>query len=200
MKGLFLASIRHDSRIFVRYYVFLCPPALAIGRQCRQTALVLFSCFFPALKAWRAQLHSKIARYLHITNTNTSAHARARKHTFPTLIDFVATASAYAKILIEELSLSNEMKTLKPLVGKWGHAGGTKYMANGIYFKFCLDDQQMFGGDDSMAQKVGLCELRGLRSFFSFTGRLCFPLLCVIDCEFSLWECSSSFIYLCLLM
>ena len=98
-------------------------------------------------------------------------------------VDFVATASAYAKILIEELPLPTEMKTLKPLVGKWGHAGGTKYMANGIYFKFCLDDQQLFGGDDSLAQKVGLCELRGLRSFFSFTGRLCFPLLCVIDCE-----------------
>ena len=56
-----------------------------------------------------------------------------------------------------------------------------RYVANGIYYKFCIDEKgDLFNGSTTAAQKVGLCELRGVRFFFSFS-QICFPLVCVID-------------------
>jgi len=105
---------------------------------------------------------------------------------FPTLAalarDFVYTAGNYGRILIEEMNLPNHLKTLKPKKSNGiGGAGGAKYVANGIYYKFCIDERgDLFNGSTNAAQKVGLCELRGVRFFFSFS-QICFPLVCVID-------------------
>ncbi len=96
--------------------------------------------------------------------------------------DFVYTASNYGRILIEEMHLPLHLKTLKPKKRDGiGGAGGQKLVANGIYYKFCIDESRdLFGGSTTAAQKVGLCELRGVRFFFSFS-EICFPLVCVID-------------------
>ncbi len=44
-------------------------------------------------------------------------------------------------------------KTIKPALG--GFMGGTKYVAQNIYFKFALDNNEFFGGDE---QAVRFCD------------------------------------------
>lgn len=47
--------------------------------------------------------------------------------------DFIYTATTYGKIIISEVYLPPEDKTIKPIRG--GIAGGEKYLCKGIYFK-----------------------------------------------------------------
>eukprot|EP01087_Luapelamoeba_hula_P014241 TRINITY_DN4145_c0_g1_i4.p1 TRINITY_DN4145_c0_g1~~TRINITY_DN4145_c0_g1_i4.p1 ORF type:complete len:1436 (-),score=334.66 TRINITY_DN4145_c0_g1_i4:290-4597(-) len=106
--------------------------------------------------------------------------------------DFVRCAETYAKIIINELSLAWEHKTIKP-VNVGGIAGGEKYVVHGIMFKFCLDQLLisgdhsvwMYGGrerNDENAMKTGGLELQGLSNWFSqLIPGLCFPLMAMID-------------------
>jgi len=106
--------------------------------------------------------------------------------------DFVECARGYAKIIVNELSVDAVQKQIKPAdVG--GIAGGEKYIAGGILFKFCLDKQiawtpkplYMYGGDkpsDELAIKVGGLELQGLMCWqSSLPEGLHFPMMCLID-------------------
>lgn len=94
--------------------------------------------------------------------------------------NFLLTARVYAKIIVEEYSLPPAEKTLKPSsVG--GIAGGDKYIAEGIFFKFALDSAQLYGGH-SNAQKSAGHELRSLSALLSQNvDGLCYPLIVVID-------------------
>lgn len=52
--------------------------------------------------------------------------------------DFVDTSKKYGKIIISELTLPDDVKTIKPCdIG--GKAGGKKYKVAGIFFKFAQD-------------------------------------------------------------
>lgn len=91
------------------------------------------------------------------------------------------------------MSLGAQHKTIKPAnVG--GVAGGEKYIANGILFKFCVDmlipvpggtPVWMYGGherNDKNAMKAGSLELQGLSNWFAqFIPGLRFPLVALID-------------------
>ena len=50
-------------------------------------------------------------------------------------------------MIIEEVSLPTEEKTIKP-VDVGGIAGGIKYISNNILFKFSLDFKGIYGGDE----------------------------------------------------
>jgi hypothetical protein len=52
--------------------------------------------------------------------------------------DFVSVAEQYGRIIISERHLPNADKTIRP-VGVGGVAGGDKYIAQGILFKFAVD-------------------------------------------------------------
>lgn len=59
-------------------------------------------------------------------------------------------------------------KTIKP-VSIGGAAGGEKYLVNGILFKFALDFNKIYGGDENAAKAAGhdlkvLCLIRNLQS------------------------------------
>jgi hypothetical protein len=66
-------------------------------------------------------------------------------------------------VIVEELALSDEHKTIKPWRAPPDHieglAGGTKYFARGIFFKFAHEIQYLFA-DDSIAAKAAGHELR----------------------------------------
>ena len=52
--------------------------------------------------------------------------------------DFVYVAEVYGRIIISETYISVENKTIKPqTIG--GIAGGSKYICQGILFKYALD-------------------------------------------------------------
>jgi len=123
--------------------------------------------------------------------------------------DFVAAAKMYGKIIISEVmhpslpknilfagravfkrSLLNQVflpykqKTIKPInIG--GVAGGEKYIHRGILFKFAMDWEGLYGGDEYSA-KVASHELKGLARYFSCAVRgLHFPLMALIDYRYS---------------
>jgi len=52
--------------------------------------------------------------------------------------DFNFMANSYAKIIISEVGIPHNKKTIKPIdIG--GQAGGEKYLVNSILFKFAVD-------------------------------------------------------------
>lgn len=104
---------------------------------------------------------------------------------------FTDTATLYAEIIISEICLPQELKTIKSIdVG--GIAGGQKFLCHGILFKFALDTQirnhppqWMYGGskpDDSKAMKAASNELLGLGAHLTtHTSGLNYPLMALID-------------------
>jgi hypothetical protein len=66
--------------------------------------------------------------------------------------NFLYTAKTYGKIIISEVYLPVAEKSIKP-ADLGGVAGGLKYVAHNIYFKFALDVHNIFGTDEN-AQKV----------------------------------------------
>ena len=68
--------------------------------------------------------------------------------------DFSFTANLYAQVLIMEKNLPNWQKTILPVeIG--GFAGGTKYIAHGIVFKFASNDRKLYGSHHNAAKAVG---------------------------------------------
>lgn len=98
--------------------------------------------------------------------------------------NFVFMAETYGKIIISELFLPN--KSIKP-VSIGGIAGGEKYIVQNILFKFALDLQGIYGGDEN-AQKAAGHELKGLGHYWlSEVEGLNFPLMAVVKyCGFCL--------------
>lgn len=95
-------------------------------------------------------------------------------------LDFVYAAQLYGKIIISEMSLPVSLKTIKPSsVG--GIAGGEKYIAQGILFKFAVDLEGLYKSDEN-AMKAASHDLKGLMAFFT-TGvsALHVPLMALID-------------------
>ena len=94
--------------------------------------------------------------------------------------DFLHHARQYGRIIISELYLPDDEKTIKPLrVG--GVAGGSKFVAANILFKLAVDVNDFYGSDFH-SMKVAGHELRGLISY-SNAGipDLSLPLLALID-------------------
>ena len=99
--------------------------------------------------------------------SNTRMHVR--KQTNIKLIhlsrDFLHSACIYAKIIISEKFLDDDKKTIKPLSNA-GKAGGQKFLARNIFFKFCIDDQNLYSSDE-FSMKTGGHELRGLMQYYN---------------------------------
>lgn len=94
--------------------------------------------------------------------------------------DFVYTVKTYGRIIISEEALDVSEKTLKP-VSVGGIAGGTKYIEQGILFKFALDTNGLYSSDHN-AQKVAGHELKALTHLFNCWERaLCFPMMAICD-------------------
>ncbi|EFA75197.1 hypothetical protein PPL_11271 [Heterostelium album PN500] len=103
--------------------------------------------------------------------------------------DFVYCANTFGKIIISEVNLPDEQKTIKPL-SLGGVAGGYKYKCQDIIFKFVVDVEiapglWMYGDtsrSDEKAQKSAGHELKGLNYFMEHSnGLIKFPLMAIID-------------------
>ena len=95
--------------------------------------------------------------------------------------DFRYSAELVARLIVNELSLPDPLKTVKPAAQFGGHAGGTKYVCNATLFKLAVDDHGLYGGTAN-AQKAAGHELKSLAAYFDcrLPGLHC-PLTCLID-------------------
>eukprot|EP01103_Thecamoeba_quadrilineata_P014362 TRINITY_DN4268_c0_g1_i1.p1 TRINITY_DN4268_c0_g1~~TRINITY_DN4268_c0_g1_i1.p1 ORF type:complete len:1004 (+),score=207.99 TRINITY_DN4268_c0_g1_i1:8-3019(+) len=95
--------------------------------------------------------------------------------------DFCTNAKTYGRIIITEVVLPNEHKTIKPC-DLGGYAGGTKYIVNGIMFKFAFDSNGLYGNSDMIASKVAGHEMRGLMGYLNLGLQgLHFPMMALVD-------------------
>eukprot|EP00003_Mantamonas_plastica_P017494 TRINITY_DN289_c0_g1_i20.p1 TRINITY_DN289_c0_g1~~TRINITY_DN289_c0_g1_i20.p1 ORF type:complete len:222 (+),score=78.91 TRINITY_DN289_c0_g1_i20:118-783(+) len=76
--------------------------------------------------------------------------------------DFVSTAEMLGKIIISEVNVPADKKTIRP-IKTTGHAGGEKYLVHNILFKFAIDEHGMYDGDEN-AMKAAGHELKSLMS------------------------------------
>lgn len=105
--------------------------------------------------------------------------------------DFEYAAQLYARLIVSEVCLPAESKSVKPASRVLGSAGGQKFICAGsILFKFAVDvqlesDLWMYGGgrrNDALAMKSGNHELKGLIAYMgSEISGLCWPLVVVVD-------------------
>ena len=94
--------------------------------------------------------------------------------------DFVHSARTYGKIVISEVYLDVEHKTIKPK-NLGGVAGGQKYIVQNILFKFAVDSLGLFGSN-LLAAKVAGHELKGATAYFSLNMPDVFtPLMALVD-------------------
>jgi hypothetical protein len=95
--------------------------------------------------------------------------------------NFERTAEMFGKIIISEIFVPKKYKTIKPVTGLGGYAGGEKYIYNGILFKFAIDWKDIYGSDE-FAMKAAGHELKGLMQVFTsnVTG-ISVPLMTLID-------------------
>ena len=94
--------------------------------------------------------------------------------------DFVYAARTFGRIIISEVFLPHNKKTISPTtIG--GIVGGEKYVVHGILFKFAFDNDRIFGGSDAAAAKVSDQELKGMMSFFALElPSLFFPMVALV--------------------
>ena len=104
--------------------------------------------------------------------------------------DFFQTSQHYAAIIISEGHLPDFRKTIRQCTTMGGTAGGLKYIAGGVLFKFAHDPllgaRHLYSGgaepDAEAAAKALGQELKGAAGYYwSGVEGLCFPLMAVID-------------------
>eukprot|EP00727_Mastigamoeba_balamuthi_P008686 m51a1_g444 hypothetical protein (1769) ;mRNA; r:86393-107549 len=78
--------------------------------------------------------------------------------------DFIYAATTFGKIIIAELYIPVQQKSIKPI--DLGMAGGDKYLIHNIYFKFARDNKKIYGSDYA-ASKAGGHELKGCINIFN---------------------------------
>jgi hypothetical protein len=94
--------------------------------------------------------------------------------------DFAYAAETYGRIIISEAYLADHEKTIRP-VDLGGRAGGTKYIVQGILFKFALDTEGFYSSDEGAAKAAGH-ELKGLQAYYNAkVPGLHVPLMVIID-------------------
>ncbi|PRP86383.1 hypothetical protein PROFUN_05524 [Planoprotostelium fungivorum] len=95
--------------------------------------------------------------------------------------NFIYTATTYGKIIISEVALPPDQKTIKPFRTATEGAGGEKYLCKGIYFKFAVNSGGIYPGDEEAAKVAGH-ELKSLNQLFSLWIRdLHFPMMILLD-------------------
>ena len=101
--------------------------------------------------------------------------------------DFMETARMYGRLIISEMHLPLERKTIRPLK-MGGVLGGAKFVVRGVLFKIPQADAFASYPDPIyIANKIQGHELKGLKAYFGWffnrgsVGLVSFPLTAVID-------------------
>jgi len=94
--------------------------------------------------------------------------------------DFAYCAEVYGRIIISEVEVDDKYKTIAP-VNVGGIAGGEKFIVQNILFKFTLDWNNLYGGDEFSA-KAAAAEHRGVGSIYECSSEIIkIPLTALID-------------------
>ena len=117
---------------------------------------------FSLSKSTGFQMIDRFHRVVELINSsptppiNVQLECHREMHTITA--NFRNDATMYGRVIISEVGLPVEQKTIKPLDSS-GILGGDKYRVGSVYFKFAVDRLNIFGGTDGAAEKVAGHEL-----------------------------------------
>lgn len=77
--------------------------------------------------------------------------------------DFVSFGMEVVHRIVEERTLPEEQRYIKP-IGGMGVLGGEKFIVGNMFVKYARDHRGIFNGDDSLAQKCAMNEIRAVSS------------------------------------
>ena len=96
-------------------------------------------------------------------------------------LEFEEAAKDIVKTIVHE---RNKLKKSIPSINAGGIAGGIKYSYKNMFFKFTLDSEGLYSGDEFASKAAGR-ELQGLRSYLQWIvsegGKLYTALFCLVD-------------------
>ncbi|KAL6065374.1 Clu domain-containing protein [Balamuthia mandrillaris] len=98
--------------------------------------------------------------------------------------EFTQTAERIAvRLIAEQFWGPDQPRTIAPITNQvGGAAGGAKYFAEGIFFKFAVDENGLYGGEDEGIMKVAGHELKSLIACLDRrVAGLHFPLVVLVD-------------------
>jgi hypothetical protein len=98
--------------------------------------------------------------------------------------DFEYYAETYAKIIISERFIPEGKRTIHPVTLKLkGFAGGEKYIAYGILFKFITGDfsQKLYGTDENASKSISLDLLGCSKVLESWNSKIRVPIMMTIS-------------------
>lgn len=95
--------------------------------------------------------------------------------------DFEHVVRIYGKIIISERFLPFAQKSIPPAFYMGGHAGGEKYIVQGILFKFSVDKNNLYNGDQYAAKAAGHDLKSLIQVYKSRTKGMHTPMMCLVD-------------------
>ena len=123
-------------------YGFYASPKLGGGYVSTKVAESMFKSSSGPMPAslWA---ESKLVRYhnlLDAMHRKEKGHGRMALYEELSLLvnDFEATCESYARVIVSEVSLSTDQKTIKPLTDSNGVLGGEKFLVNDLFIKYEL--------------------------------------------------------------
>jgi hypothetical protein len=180
-KGDVLFEIEIDSEAVQRAHLTWADAALqsrSVGSvQNAESINARFQQHSQDLTAKLTSLTLDTAPYVLLTCNNLEKVAR----------DFIETARTYGRVIISEMHLPMEAKTVRP-ISMGGVLGGHKYLVRGVLFK--IPNGELFKGYPDplhIANKIQGHELKGLSAYFGWffnrgeLSQVSFPLMAVID-------------------
>lgn len=110
-------------------------------------------------------------------------HNRERSQMIKQIADeFCEVATRHGKTIISEAFIPVGLTRTIPPISAGGLAGGLKYAKDGIFFKFAVDNNRIYGGDHHQAMKAAGHELKGLCAYMNCQlPGLLVPLMALID-------------------
>ena len=110
---------------------------------------------------WNRKFQESISNIGKLTlNTHSEYRYEAYKSLSSLAADFSFEVKTYAKIIISEVYLPNDKKTIKPIRESTGEYGD-KYIVGKIMFKFASDIKGIYGSDENAA-RIANHDLRSL--------------------------------------
>jgi hypothetical protein len=180
-KGDVLFEIEIDSEAVQRAHLIWADAALQSRSvdsvQNAESINARFQQYSQDLTAKLTSLTLDTAPYVLLTCNNLEKVAR----------DFIETARTYGRVIISEMHLPMEAKTVRP-ISMGGVLGGHKYLVRGVLFK--IPNGELFKGYPDplhIANKIQGHELKGLSAYFGWffnrgeLSQVSFPLMAVID-------------------
>ena len=113
-------------------------------------------------------------------NSHADERLRAYENLSRLAGDFNDTVRTYARIIVSEVYLPPEQKTIRPLA-MGGIVGGDKYVVHGILFKFAVDTKKLYDSDEHAARVAGH-ELKGCVQIYNcWEPGVHFPMMTIVD-------------------